>query len=137
MKNISIVIDREYGSGGREVARILSEKLGMEFYDGNLLTMAGKEYGIELGVIQEFDEKGVGGILSDIAMMSSVAGPGFKMEQAYSVLERVCVVQNRFVLLYISSVSAHIIPMGQLFRQVNDKEFLEFLCQKCPKIEHY
>ena len=85
MKNISIVIDREYGSGGREVARILSEKLGMEFYDGNLLTMAGKEYGIDIGVIQEFDEKGVGGILSDIAMMSNATGTGFKMEQAYSV----------------------------------------------------
>lgn len=85
MENISIVIDREYGSGGREVARILSEKLGMEFYDGNLLTMAGKEYGIELGVIEEFDEKGVGGILSDIAMMSNNATPGYKLEQAYSV----------------------------------------------------
>lgn len=85
MKKMSIVIDREYGSGGREVARILSEKLGMDFYDGDLLTMAGKEYGIELGVIQEFDEKGVGGILSDIAMMSNAAGPGYKMEQAYSV----------------------------------------------------
>ena len=34
MKTQSVVIDREYGSGGREVARILSEKLGMEFYDG-------------------------------------------------------------------------------------------------------
>ena len=85
MKQMSIVIDREYGSGGREVARILSEKLGMEFYDGNLLVMAGKEYGIELGVIQEFDEKGVGGILSDIAMMSNTSEPGYKMEQAYSV----------------------------------------------------
>ncbi len=85
MNKKSIVIDREYGSGGREVARILSEKLGMEFYDGNLLTMAGKEYGIELGVIEEFDEKGVGGILSDIAMMSNVSTPGYKMEQAYSV----------------------------------------------------
>ena len=85
MNRTSIVIDREYGSGGREVARILSEKLGMEFYDGNLLVMAGKEYGIELGVIEEFDEKGVGGILSDIAMMSNTTGPGYKMEQAYSV----------------------------------------------------
>ena len=65
------------------------------------------------------------------------SSPSMRMEQAYSVLERVCVVQNRFVLLYTSSVAAHIIPMGQLFRQVNDKEFWEFLCQKCPKIEHY
>ena len=85
MNKQCIVIDREYGSGGREVARILSQKLGMEFYDGNLLLMAGKEYGIELGVIQEFDEKGVGGILSDIAMMSNSTAPGYKMEQAYSV----------------------------------------------------
>ena len=85
MKKQSIVIDREYGSGGREVARILSEKLGMEFYDGNLLILAGKEYGIELGVIQEYDEKGVGGILSDIAMISNATGGGYKMEEAYSV----------------------------------------------------
>ena len=52
MNKKSIVIDREYGSGGREVARILSEKLGMEFYDGNLLVLAGKEYGIDLGTLQ-------------------------------------------------------------------------------------
>ena len=85
MNNQSIVIDREYGSGGREVARILSEKLGMEFYDGNLLALAGKEYGIHLGVVQEYDEKGVGGILSDIAMMTNGANPGYKMEEAYNV----------------------------------------------------
>ena len=85
MKNQSIVIDREYGSGGREVARILSEKLGMEFYDGNLLELAGKEYGIHLGIVQEYDEKGVGGLFSGIAMMSNGANPGFKMEEAYSV----------------------------------------------------
>ena len=85
MYKCSIVIDREYGSGGREVARILSEKLGMEFYDGNLLAMAGREYGIDLGLIQAYDEKGVGGILSDIAMMSSSPKPGYKMEEAYSV----------------------------------------------------
>ena len=59
MNKKSIVIDREYGSGGREVARILSEKLGMEFYDGNLLVLAGKEYGIDLGTLQTYDEKGV------------------------------------------------------------------------------
>ena len=81
----SIVIDREYGSGGREVARILSERLGVEFYDGNLLVLAGKEYGIELGVLQEYDEKGVGGVLSDIAMMSASTTGGYKQEEAYSV----------------------------------------------------
>ena len=69
MKKKSIVIDREYGSGGREVARILSEKLGMEFYDGNLLVLAGKEYGIDLGTLQTYDEKGVGSVLHDLSLV--------------------------------------------------------------------
>ena len=73
MSNISIVIDREYGSGGREVARILSERLGMEFYDGNLLVLAGKEYGIDLGTLQTYDEKGVGSVLHDLALVRTTA----------------------------------------------------------------
>ena len=73
MNRQSIVIDREYGSGGREVARILSEKLGIEFYDGNLLVMAGQEYGIDLSTLQSYDEKGVGGVLHDLSLASSTA----------------------------------------------------------------
>lgn len=86
MKKISIVIDREYGSGGREVARILSEKLGMEFYDGNLLVMAGKEYGIDLGTLRDYDEKGVGGgILPDLSMGRSPAFGGLTNDAPYQV----------------------------------------------------
>lgn len=73
MNKYSIVIDREYGSGGREVARILSQRLGIEFYDGNLLVMAGREYGIDLGTLQEYDEKGVGGVLHDLNMVRNTA----------------------------------------------------------------
>ena len=76
MNKKSIVIDREYGSGGREVARILSEKLGMEFYDGNLLVLAGKEYGIDLGTLQTYDEKGVGSLLHDLSLVHTSAYGG-------------------------------------------------------------
>ena len=85
MKNISIVIDREYGSGGREVARILSEKLGMEFYDGNLLVLAGKEYGIDLGTLRDYDEKGVGGVLPDLSIGRSSAFGSLVNEAPYQV----------------------------------------------------
>ena len=84
MDKCCIVIDREYGSGGREVARILSERLGMNFYDGDLLVLAGQEYGIDVGLMQEYDEKGVGGILTDLAMMAPSARPGYKAEEAYA-----------------------------------------------------
>ena len=67
----SIAIDREYGSGGREVARILSRKLGIDFYDGNLLFLAARERGIDLKTIELYDEKGVGSLLHDFALLSS------------------------------------------------------------------
>ena len=76
MNRMNIVIDREYGSGGREVARILSQKLGMEFYDGNLLVLAGKEYGIDLGTLQTYDEKGVGSLLHDLSLVRTSAYGG-------------------------------------------------------------
>ena len=85
MSKISIVIDREYGSGGREVARILSERLGMEFYDGNLLILAGKEYGINLSTMKDYDEKGVGGLLDNIALMGNSANGGSIVEEPFQV----------------------------------------------------
>ncbi|MCD7871776.1 MAG: cytidylate kinase-like family protein [Clostridiales bacterium] len=66
----SIVIDREYGSGGREIAKILSEKLKTEFYDGNLLELAGERFGIDLGTMKDYDEKGTGSFLHDIALLT-------------------------------------------------------------------
>lgn len=66
----SIVIDREYGSGGREIAKILARKLGIEFYDGNMLELAGEQYGIDLGVMKNYDEKRTGSFLHDLALFS-------------------------------------------------------------------
>jgi len=91
MNLVNIVIDREYGSGGREVARILSEKLGMDFYDGNLLALAGREYGIELTTLQNYDEKGVGSGLLDLGLMrSSAYGSAMNEEpvQVFTALSR-------------------------------------------------
>ncbi|MDO4867274.1 MAG: cytidylate kinase-like family protein [Clostridia bacterium] len=85
MNRQSIVIDREYGSGGREVARILSEKLGIDYYDGNLLTLAGREYGIDLATLQDYDEKGVGSVLHDLAIMGSYGSGGSVNEEPYQV----------------------------------------------------
>ena len=85
----SIAIDREYGSGGREVARILSEKLGIDYYDGNLLAIAGRERGVNLGTMQLYDEKGVGSILHDFALLGSAAYGGTINEapfMAYSAM---------------------------------------------------
>ena len=43
MKNTVICIGRQYGSGGFKIAKMLSEKLGIPFYDKELVELAAKK----------------------------------------------------------------------------------------------
>ncbi len=55
--NPIITIGRQYGSGGRYVAKMLSERLEIPFYDKELLAEASKESGICQEVMENYDEK--------------------------------------------------------------------------------
>ena len=52
-----ITIGREYGSGGRFIGKMVAEKLGIAFYDNELLIEAAKESGMSETVFKNFDEK--------------------------------------------------------------------------------
>lgn len=60
-----------------------------------------------------------------------------RTEQAYTVLEKICVAKERYVFLYTSSVGAYILPMAQLDKQLDQEAFLDFLMQKCSVVEEY
>ena len=62
---------------------------------------------------------------------------GSRIEQAYSRLERICVLKERYILLYNSSIGAYILPYGQLADQVDIQEFLNFMIPKCKAVEYY
>ena len=48
MENFVITIARQYGSGGRTVGKMLAEKLGVSFYDKQIIQMASDESGIDV-----------------------------------------------------------------------------------------
>lgn len=54
-KNI-ITISRQFGSGGRTVGKMLSEKLGIPFYDKELVKQVAEETGFDVGFIEENGE---------------------------------------------------------------------------------
>lgn len=60
-----------------------------------------------------------------------------RTEYKYQAVERVCVVKERFVLIYTSVAQAYVIPIWQLRQQVDMDAFLSFLTLKCGMIEHY
>ncbi len=55
--NPIITVGRQYGSGGREVAKKLAEVMNLSFYDKELLAEASRESGICQEVIENYDEK--------------------------------------------------------------------------------
>ncbi len=52
-----ITVGRQYGSGGRYVARLLAEKLEIPYYDKELLAEVSKDSGICKDLLEEHDEK--------------------------------------------------------------------------------
>lgn len=52
-----IVIGRQYGSGGRQLGRLLSQKLGIPYYDKELLKEAAHTLGFRSDVFEKSDEK--------------------------------------------------------------------------------
>ena len=57
MKHIVITIGREYGSGGRLIAKKLSEKMGITFYDKQLISEVAKKTGFSENFIRDTEHQ--------------------------------------------------------------------------------
>lgn len=57
MGHIIISIGRQFGGGGRSIGLALAQRLGFEYYDKELLTLAAKEYGLTTDVFETKDEQ--------------------------------------------------------------------------------
>ncbi len=57
MGNRIITIGRQFGSNGRNIGRAVAEKLGVNFYDKELLKLAAEKSGVCEELLQNLDEK--------------------------------------------------------------------------------
>lgn len=57
MEKTIITIGRQYGSGGRQIANMISEKTGIPVYDKSLLTEAAQKSGYSSDLFKKRDEK--------------------------------------------------------------------------------
>ncbi|MCI5504399.1 MAG: cytidylate kinase-like family protein [Anaerobutyricum sp.] len=51
-----ITIGREFGSGGRTIGRMVAEKLGIEFYDKDIIRNVVKETGLKEKYVEQYGE---------------------------------------------------------------------------------
>ena len=72
--NSVITISRQYGSGGRFIAKKLAEKLGIPYYDNELITMAAKESGYAENIFEKAEQMSSHSFLYSVSMFGTAAG---------------------------------------------------------------
>ena len=75
-QKVLITIERQYGSGGEQIGRLLAQKLNIGFFDNVLLVKASEESNIEEKIFQTFDEIYVNSGLYSIVASSVLVAKG-------------------------------------------------------------
>ncbi len=73
--NLVITIGREFGSGGREIARKVAEKLGVKMYDKEIIALIAKNSGMSEDVLHEVDETAVNSFLYALSSGAFAGAP--------------------------------------------------------------
>ena len=68
MKHFVITISREYGSGGRLIGQALAKRLGIDFYDKEIINMLMEESGFTRETVEEWQEKKTSSFLYNLYM---------------------------------------------------------------------
>lgn len=67
-----IVIGRQYGSGGRDIGKIVGEKLNLPVYDKELITLASQKSGVSEGYLNSLDEQGTANFFTALAQSANL-----------------------------------------------------------------
>ena len=83
MEKIIITLSREFGTGGHEVGRKLADKLGIKFYDDELINIAAKNMGFNENYVRDNEESipdfSFGGMFSGVA--AYVSSPADQIQE--------------------------------------------------------
>ena len=66
--HLIIALNREYGSGGKEIAEKLGKRLGIKVYDEDIADLAARRSGIRKDYFEKVDEKPTDSFLYMLAM---------------------------------------------------------------------
>lgn len=96
MKNYIVTIARQYGSGGREVGRRLSELSGFRYYDKDLIIYAAQKSGYSTDALKNVDEKAANSLLYTLALGSAAYNHGIEHVNL-PINDRLFVIQSEII----------------------------------------
>lgn len=63
-----ITIGRQFGAGGRSIGKVLAQRLGVDFYDKELIAEAAQASGLSHQVLSDMDEKHMNSLLFSLVI---------------------------------------------------------------------
>ena len=96
-KKIIITIGRQFGSGGYDVGKQLAEKLGIEFYDKELIGRAAKESGINPELFARADEQPTNSFLYSLSIGTVGLHTGFVATPDYLTNDKLFAIQSETI----------------------------------------
>lgn len=91
-----ITISREFGSGGRTIGKMVAEKMGISFYDKDLIKLVAQKSGFSLDFVEEVDEEITNSFLFNLATSGLYNNSGFTRTDL-PIQDNVFLMQNTII----------------------------------------
>ena len=109
MKNpLIITIGREYGSGGHQIGQALAERLGVKFYDKQIISLAAQKSGLSDEFIANNEQRVRSGLMQNLAA-SAAYSSGFFSGQYLPLSESIFISQAQVIRDVAAKESAVIV----------------------------
>ncbi len=98
MKHSAIItIGRQFGSGGREIGKLLADRLGVQCYDRELITLASEESGYNQEVLEGADEKQANVFMQSFAITQFAVGSRISLPTEISINDKLFFAQANVI----------------------------------------
>ena len=92
-----ITIGRQFGSGGRELGKAVADKLGIKYYDKELISLAAKESGYNPEIFENVDERATNSLLYSLSMGIYNLGTGYAPMRDMPVNDQLYLLQHKII----------------------------------------
>ncbi|MEE1025460.1 MAG: cytidylate kinase-like family protein [Acutalibacteraceae bacterium] len=89
-----ITIGRQFGSGGRAIGRLVAEKLGIPFYDKEIIKRISKESGLSHEILDDYDEKPTNSFLYSLSLGAYTYGNSITGIPEMPMSDKIFVIQS-------------------------------------------
>ena len=91
-----ITISREFGSGGRVIGKMVAEKMGIAFYDRDIIALVAEKSGFAVNFVEEVDEEITSSFLFNIVTSGLYSNSGFTRTDM-PIQDNVFLIQNTVI----------------------------------------